>query len=153
MIIPQEKIVDVDIVSSILSMVRDTVVFTNGCFDILHYGHLVYLNEARSLGSKLVVGLNSDASVKMLKGDDRPINSEMIRAYCLASLYCVDAVIIFDEETPYRIIKKLQPGILVKGGDYAIEEIVGHDIVPQTITVPYIQGFSTTDLINNLKSS
>ncbi len=153
MILPQVKIMSLDSASIKLPLDREDVVFTNGCFDMLHYGHLVYLNEARQLGKVLVVAINSDESVQCLKGPSRPINSEMIRAYNLACLVCVDIVIVFNEDTPYKTLKKLQPGILVKGGDYNIEDIVGYDIVPKTIAVPYVNGFSTTDIINIIKSS
>lgn len=153
MILPQAKILSLDAACMKLPLDREDIVFTNGCFDILHYGHLVYLNEARQLGKVLVVAVNSDDSIQCLKGPSRPINSEMIRSYNLACLECVDIVIVFTDETPYKTLKKLQPGVLVKGGDYIIEDIVGYDIVPKTITVPYVNGFSTTDIINSIKSS
>ena len=108
---------------------RKKIVFTNGCFDILHYGHIKYLSSARSYGDILVIGLNSDASVRRLKGDKRPINTEKDRAEILAALENVDHVIIFNEDTPYKLIKSLKPDILVKGGDWRKEKIVGADIV------------------------
>lgn len=127
------------------------IVFTNGCFDILHRGHIEYLIEAKELGDILIVGLNSDNSVKKLKGDNRPINDQMSRGLILASLMFVDAVVIFDEETPLNLIKMVNPGILVKGGDYISEEIVGYDFVKENggeiITIDLVRGFSTTDII------
>ena len=122
------------------------VIFTNGCFDILHKGHLTLLKEARALGDKLVVGLNSDASVKRLKGDLRPVNDINTRREQLELIPYVDEVIVFDEETPYNLIEQLMPDLIVKGGDYTVEEIVGHDIVPVHI-IPTVEGHSTTDII------
>lgn len=126
------------------------IIFTNGVFDILHRGHLTLLKQARELGEKLVVGINSDASTKRLKGDSRPINSEQIRKEQLEILSWVDEVIIFDEDTPYELIKKLNPDMIVKGGDYTVEEVVGHDIVPVKI-IPTVEGFSTTSIIEKSK--
>jgi D-glycero-beta-D-manno-heptose 1-phosphate adenylyltransferase len=132
------------------------IVFTNGCFDILHYGHLRYLADARDLGSKLVVGLNSDASVKRLKGASRPINHESARAVQLASLSCIDLVVIFEEDTPLQLIELLSPDLLVKGGDYALNDIVGADWVTshggEVRALPYHEGFSTTEIISKIKS-
>ena len=129
-----------------LSMWRfknDKIVFTNGCFDILHKGHIEYLAKAASLGTKLVIGLNTDASVKRLKGDSRPVNDENARALLLASLVFVDEVIFFDTDTPRDLIDFVQPDVLVKGGDYKSEEIVGHDIVKRTAErlKPYFEVF------------
>lgn len=130
------------------------IVFTNGCFDLLHLGHIDYLAKAADLGDVLVVGLNSDQSVRKLKGDKRPVLDEHARAMMLASLFFVTAVIVFDEETPYDLIAELKPDILVKGSDYRIDEIAGHDIVlgrgGEVITVPLTEGYSTTDLITRL---
>lgn len=124
------------------------VVFTNGCFDILHRGHATYLSQARELGDLLVVGLNTDASVQRLKGPSRPVNNQYDRAFLLASLACVDFVILFDEDTPERLIHTVQPDILVKGGDYTIDTIVGADFVLQNggavTTIPFVDGYSTT---------
>ena len=133
------------------------VVFTNGCFDILHRGHVEYLCHARDLGDKLILGLNTDASVKRLgKSPERPINSEQTRATILAALECVDAIILFDEDTPLELIDFMQPDILVKGSDYKAEDIVGYDIVKakggKIITIQLIDGFSTTKLIEKMKS-
>ena len=133
----------------------DKIVFTNGCFDILHKGHIEYLAKAASLGTKLVIGLNTDASVKRLKGDSRPVNDENARALLLASLVFVDKVILFDTDTPRDLIDFVQPDVLVKGGDYKSEEIVGHDIVKakggEVITINFIEGYSTTSMIEKMK--
>ncbi len=131
------------------------IVFTNGVFDILHTGHVDYLSKARDLGDILVLGLNTDASVKRLnKGPERPINNEVSRATVLGALECVDYIILFDEETPYELIKAIQPDVLVKGSDYKAEAIVGYDIVKakggQVITIDLSQGFSTTNIIKKI---
>jgi rfaE bifunctional protein nucleotidyltransferase chain/domain len=127
------------------------IVFTNGCFDILHRGHIEYLCEAKEMGDILIVGLNSDNSVRRLKGEHRPINDQMSRALILASLLFVDAVVIFDEETPLNLIKTVNPNILVKGGDYKEEDIVGYDFVKENngeiVTINFVPGFSTTNII------
>ncbi len=129
------------------------IVFTNGCFDILHIGHVRYLAKAKKLGDILVVGLNSDKSVSRIK-PGRPVNDEKARAEVLAALSSVDYVTIFTEPTPYRLIKSLRPDILVKGGDWKKEEIVGSDIAGQTFSLPYTRGASTTGIIEKiLKSS
>ncbi|MCX8033864.1 MAG: D-glycero-beta-D-manno-heptose 1-phosphate adenylyltransferase [Thermodesulfovibrio sp.] len=125
------------------------IVFTNGCFDIIHTGHVRYLRESKRLGDILVVGLNSDISVKKIK-PLRPINSENERAEVLASLEMVDFVTLFDEETPYNLIKLLQPDVLVKGGDWKIDEIVGADLVKEVYSLPYSEGFSTTGIIEKI---
>jgi len=125
---------------------HEVVVFTNGVFDILHKGHLELIKEASSLGSKLIIGINSDASVKRLKGNSRPINNEQSRIEQLQVLPWVDEVIVFDEDTPYNLIKNLKPSIIVKGGDYAVEEVVGHDLAEVHI-VPTFEGYSTTKII------
>jgi D-beta-D-heptose 7-phosphate kinase/D-beta-D-heptose 1-phosphate adenosyltransferase len=127
------------------------VVFTNGCFDILHIGHIKYLEKAKSFGDILVVGLNSDSSVKKLKGDNRPINEENDRAYLLAGLQSVDYITIFTEETPYELIKTLSPDILVKGGDYEGKVVVGSDIVDEVKLVDFVDGKSTTNIIKKAK--
>jgi len=133
------------------------VVFTNGCFDILHLGHIDYLEKAKQQGAKLVVGMNTDASVKRLKGADRPVNSEYARARMLSALGFVDAVILFDEDTPYELISALKPDVLIKGDDYSVENIVGADIViengGEVKTIPLVKGFSTSDLIKKIKGS
>ena len=128
------------------------IVFTNGCFDILHAGHLACLQSARELGDLLVVGLNSDASVRRLKGPGRPVNSESHRANLLAGLACVDMVVVFGQDTPEELLKRLRPDILVKGGNYSAEEVVGADIVRsyggKVTTIPLVEGLSTTAIIN-----
>ncbi len=130
------------------------VVFTNGCFDILHRGHATYLAQARTLGDLLVVGLNTDASVQRLKGPSRPINHQYDRAFLLASLACVDFVILFDEDTPEQLIHTVCPDILVKGGDYTLDTIVGADFVLQNggtvTTIPFVDGYSTTSTLNKI---
>jgi len=133
------------------------VVFTNGCFDILHYGHIHYLAQARLLGDKLVIGLNSIGSVKRLKGDNRPINDDNTRLYLLAALQFVDGVVIFEEDTPLNLIKIVKPDILVKGGDYSIENIVGAKEVlkngGEVKSLAFVEGYSTTAIENKLKSA
>lgn len=130
------------------------VVFTNGCFDILHLGHVTYLAKAAQLGDKLVVGLNTDASVKRLKGESRPLQDETNRAHVLASLLFVDKVVLFGEDTPKELISLLVPNILVKGADYAIENIVGADVVlahgGEVKTIDLVDGYSTTNVINKM---
>ena len=130
------------------------VVFTNGCFDVLHRGHVTYLAAARDLGDCLVVGLNSDDSVKRLKGENRPINNENDRALVLAALSFIDYIILFEEETPKNLIEQVRPDILVKGGDYKIEDIVGADFVQKNggkvLTIPFVDGYSSTKIINVL---
>jgi len=132
------------------------IVFTNGCFDILHQGHLVYLAQAASLGGALIVGLNTDASVQRLKGTERPINHETDRALQLASLLVVDAVCFFDENTPENLIQLIKPDILVKGGDYTESQIAGADFVKQSggivTTIPFVEGYSTSNLISKIRS-
>ncbi len=127
------------------------VVFTNGCFDVLHRGHLTYLRKARTLGDLLVVGLNSDASVGRLKGADRPINSEADRALMLASLSAVDYVCIFDGDTPASLIEAVKPDILVKGGDYTVEQVIGREHAGEVVLIDFVNGYSTTTLIDRMK--
>jgi D-glycero-beta-D-manno-heptose 1-phosphate adenylyltransferase len=132
------------------------VVFTNGCFDIIHRGHVEYLAKAASLGDILIIGLNTDASVRKLKGPGRPINDEMARALVLAAMSFVDHVILFDEDTPYNLIKAVQPDVLVKGSDYKPENIVGYDIVKnkggEIVTIDFVAGYSTTSTIEKMES-
>ena len=127
------------------------VVFTNGCFDIIHKGHKIYLKAARELGDFLIIGLNSDSSVKALKGLDRPVNDENFRAKNLLKLGYVDAVTIFSEKTPNNLIHNLSPDLIVKGGDYKVEEVVGGDHVQsyggKVVILPYVHGYSTTNII------
>ena len=127
-------------------------VFTNGCFDIIHKGHITYLEEASKMGEILIVGLNSDESVRKLKGPNRPINNEDDRAKVLSSLSSVDYIIIFEENDPYNLIKELKPSILVKGGDYEIENVIGHDLVDKTVIIDFVDDLSTTNIINKIKS-
>jgi len=131
------------------------IVFTNGCFDLLHLGHIDYLSKAADLGTILVVGLNTDQSVQKIKANNRPIQDQESRAVLLASLQFVDAVILFDEETPYELIQKIQPDILVKGSDYNEAEIVGHDIVKskggEVIRIDFLEGYSTTIIENKIR--
>lgn len=135
---------------------NNRIVFTNGCFDILHLGHVDYLIKARKLGDTLIVGINSDSSVKKLKGETRPVNNEQARVLLLASLEFVDFVIIFNEETPLELIKSINPDVLVKGGDYTVETVVGADYVlnygGKVEIIPFLEGFSTTQIIQNLKN-
>lgn len=132
-----------------------TIVFTNGCFDILHAGHVKYLAEAKELADILILGLNSDSSVKRLKGNDRPINCEQDRAVVLSALCSVSYIVVFDEDTPYELINNIKPNILVKGGDWKPEDIVGHDIVSsyngRVKSLSFIEGKSTTDIVNKLR--
>jgi rfaE bifunctional protein nucleotidyltransferase chain/domain len=128
------------------------IVFTNGCFDLLHIGHIRYLKEAKKLGDILIVGLNSDASVRRLK-PQRPLNEESQRAEVLASLEMVDFVTLFSEDTPYELIKSIRPDVLVKGGDWKKEDIVGSDIVAEVHSLPYVPGVSTSAIINKILKS
>jgi rfaE bifunctional protein nucleotidyltransferase chain/domain len=124
------------------------LVFTNGCFDVLHVGHIQYLEQSRALGDKLIVGLNSDASVRRLKGPTRPVNSQADRKRMLEALRCVDEVVIFDEDTPYDLIVSLQPDIVTKGGDYLPEDVVGYGL-SRVVVLPYVDGKSTTRILNH----
>jgi rfaE bifunctional protein nucleotidyltransferase chain/domain len=131
------------------------IVFTNGCFDIIHAGHIDYLSKARDLGNILLIGLNTDDSVRRLKGENRPVNDENARAIILAALQFVDAVVLFDEDTPYNLIKTVQPDILVKGSDYKPEDIVGADIVlakgGEIKTIDFLDGYSTSRIIDRIR--
>ena len=134
-----------------------TIAFTNGCFDILHEGHIFSLTEAAKEADFLIIGINSDASVKKLKGPERPINQEKSRSLLLSNLAIVDAVIVFNEDTPLQLIKSLLPDVLVKGGDYTVEQIVGSKEViangGRVVINPIVEGFSTTGIIQQIKSS
>jgi rfaE bifunctional protein nucleotidyltransferase chain/domain len=133
------------------------VVFTNGCFDLLHWGHLQYLEASRRLGDRLVVGLNSSASVGRLKGSQRPINDEQTRSAILAALSFVDLVVIFEEDTPATLIETLQPDVLVKGGDYQPDQIVGAETVlargGKVLVLPFVEGYSSTQTIEKFRHS
>ena len=128
----------------------ETVVFTNGCFDILHRGHITYLQEAAQLGRHLIIGLNSDASVRRLKGETRPIVSEDDRAALLSALQCVDGVVLFEEDTPAELLSYLRPNILVKGGDYKKEEIIGRESVDEVAVLSFKEGYSTSDIVKKI---
>lgn len=132
------------------------MVFTNGCFDIVHKGHVTYLNQAKTLGDYLIVGINSDDSVRKLKGKDRPVNNESDRAFVIDNLKAVDDVLIFNEDTPYEIIKEIIPDLLVKGGDWKEEEIVGSDIVKNhgghVISLQFVNNYSTSNLLKKISS-
>ncbi|MFO7370087.1 MAG: D-glycero-beta-D-manno-heptose 1-phosphate adenylyltransferase [Bacteroidales bacterium] len=154
----QEKIISGDRLDRWLAVSRfkgKKIVFTNGCFDVLHRGHITYLAKAAALGNALVIGLNTDASVKRLKGPPRPLQDEETRALILASLSFVTAVVLFDEDTPYDLIKKIQPDVLVKGGEYKIEDIIGYDVVKgkggTITTIDMVEGFSSTGIIQKMK--
>ncbi|WP_163531921.1 D-glycero-beta-D-manno-heptose-7-phosphate kinase [Helicobacter suis] len=146
-----QKILDKYTLQAILSSSTKRVVFTNGCFDILHRGHVQYLQEAKKLGDVLVVGLNSNSSVAALKGNKRPIYHQEDRAFILASLECVDFVVIFEEQTPLELIKTLKPHILVKGADYKDKEIIGSHLVEQVVLIDFIKGRSTTNTIQKIQ--
>ena len=148
---------EVSAVSNSLKQYGKKVVFTNGCFDILHVGHIELLESAKSLGDILVVGLNSDDSVKRLKGTGRPINSVRERVRILSALEFVDYVVIFNEDTPYKLLQEVKPDFLIKGGDYSLDEIVGRDIVEsyggKVKVIQLLKGKSTTDIINKIMQS
>ncbi|MCK5394040.1 MAG: adenylyltransferase/cytidyltransferase family protein [Candidatus Omnitrophica bacterium] len=129
------------------------IVFTNGCFDILHLGHLKILKEAKQQGDILIVGLNSDISIKKIKGSTRPIQDEITRSHILANMELVDYVILFEEKTPYNIIKALTPDVLVKGGDWTKNNIIGNDLVKKIYRVKLCSGLSTTNTINKIKNA
>jgi rfaE bifunctional protein nucleotidyltransferase chain/domain len=135
----------------------EKVVFTNGCFDIVHQGHIEVLVRTADLGTKLIIGLNSDSSIQKLKGENRPIIQQQSRAILLASFSFVDAVVFFSEDTPINLISTLLPNVLAKGGDYEIETIVGHKVVQKNggkvILVPFVDGFSSTTIIEKIKKS
>ena len=151
-IIPYSEIAEL---SQKLHQQGKKIVFTNGCFDILHCGHILYLEKAKALGDILILGLNSDASVKRLQGNNRPIVPEKERALVVAGLESVDYVCIFEQDTPYELIDLIQPDVLVKGGDWTIDKIVGADIVQKkggkVLSLNYEQGFSTTNIIERIK--
>lgn len=136
---------------------QDKIVFTNGCFDILHLGHIDYLTKAADLGNRLIIGVNTDYSVSKIKGPSRPIIEESTRLAKLASFAFVDAVILFGEKTPIELIKSLGPDILVKGGDYSLQTIVGADFIKynggEVVVIPFLDGHSSTNYINNIKQS
>ncbi len=153
----RDKIKTVQELQPLLSILRATgkkIVFTNGCFDLIHTGHTRYLAKAKSFGDILVVAVNSDASVRVIKGSKRPINSEADRMETLAALESVDFVTMFGEPDPHRIISELQPDVLVKGGDWRVDQIIGRDVVEtrggKVVTVPYLEGASTTSIVGKI---
>lgn len=153
----KSKIVDIHSCKSYIQAVQsagEKVVFTNGCFDILHLGHITYLAKAAELGSKLIVGLNTDSSVKSIKGENRPLQNETTRAHVLASLFFVDKVVLFSDDTPQQLIETLLPNFLVKGSDYSVESIVGADVViangGEVKTIDLVDGYSTTNVISKM---
>lgn len=154
------KIIDKEAALRLISTIQSAgkkIVFTNGCFDLVHPGHVDYLCQARDAGDFLILGLNTDASVKSLnKALNRPINNEFARAKVLAGLACVDCIVLFNEATPLELISFLNPNILVKGNDYTIEQIVGHDVVIKNggsvITIPLLEGYSTSNIIAKILS-
>jgi rfaE bifunctional protein nucleotidyltransferase chain/domain len=139
-----------------LNFKNKNIVFTNGCFDIVHRGHIEYLAQAAQLGDNLIIGLNSDESVTKLKGENRPIQDQLSRAIILASMQFVSAVVIFSEETPYNLINVIKPKILVKGSDYKISDIVGSDIViangGEVKTIEFVDGYSSSSIINKIEN-
>jgi len=156
----QAKIQSWETIQSTVSQwksVGEKIVFTNGCFDILHFGHIHYLAEASDLGNRLVIGLNSAASVKRLKGEHRPINDEATRQHLLAALEFVDAVVVFEEDTPLELIKIILPDMIVKGGDWKPEQIVGSDIVlangGEVKSLAFKEGYSTTSIEEKIRKS
>ena len=144
---------DLETVISRLKRKGKKIVFTNGCFDVLHLGHLKILSEARKKGDVLIVGLNSDSSIRKIKSSNRPILTQKTRAKLLANMIGVDYVVIFNEATPYNLIKRIKPDILVKGGDWKKEEIVGNKLVKKVYRVKLYSGHSTTRIINKIKKS
>ncbi len=150
----EDKILTLPALSDRLTFDRPTgkrIIFTNGCFDILHRGHATYLQAARAMGDLLIVGVNADASVRRLKGENRPINNEQDRAYLLASLAAVDYVVIFTEDTPYELLRQICPDVLVKGGDYQINEVIGREFAQEVQLIDFVDGYSTTRLIQKMK--
>lgn len=155
---PHDKILSVPALLQRYGRPRERkVVFTNGVFDVLHRGHVEYLQAARALGDALVIGLNTDASTRRLKGPHRPVNPEIDRAIVLAALACVDAVSLFDEDTPRALIAQLLPDVLVKGGDYTVDTVVGREEVEaaggRTVVLPFVEGRSTTEILNKLQQT
>ena len=151
----QTKIVDRKKLKSIIPELKNRgkkIVFTNGCFDILHIGHIRYLEEAKDFGDVLVIGLNSDSSVSKIK-PDRPVIPEQQRAEVLSALYMVDYIILFNEDTPYGLIREIKPDVLIKGADWKEEDIVGRDIVKEVHTIPFVKGASTSEIIKKIQNS
>ena len=154
-LVQHSKMITKDNLDEVLLYYRDRgkkIVFTNGCFDILHIGHVKYLQASKEVGDVLIVGLNSDKSVKMLKGDDRPINNQADRATLLSAFSFIDHVIIFDDETPVELIKTIKPDVLVKGGDYKLEEVVGREYAKKVELIDFVEGYSSTNIINKIST-
>ena len=154
------KILNRDILENLLAIWRfksQKIVFTNGCFDLLHLGHIDYLSKAKDLGDVLIIGINTDDSVRRLKGDTRPITNEKSRATIIASLQFVTAVVLFDEDTPYNLIQQVQPDVLVKGSDYKPEDIVGYDIVKakggEIVTIDFLEGYATSAIEKRIRET
>lgn len=147
----QSKLIDLNLLMEILHHSSKKIVFTNGCFDLLHRGHVQYLEQAKALGDILIVGLNSDSSVRRIKGNERPINNQEDRALVLSGLESVDYIIYFDEDTPYHLIERIRPDILVKGGDYKDKEVVGSEFAKEVILIDYVENKSTTNLIEKIR--
>lgn len=153
-----QKIYTSEEIGEVVKMWKDNgevIVFTNGCFDIIHRGHIDYLSKASGLGSRLIIGLNSDSSVKRLKGHERPYQDELSRALILASMFFVDAVVLFGEDTPYNLIRRILPDVLVKGSDYRADDIVGYDIVTESggkvATIEFLEGYSTSGIVSAIR--
>ncbi len=153
----QNKLVKEDELSGKLAywnFLDKKIVFTNGCFDVIHLGHIMYLSQAAGLGSVLVIGLNTDESVRRIKGSSRPLMDQHARSMILGSLFFVDAVLLFDEDTPLELIKKVKPHVLVKGSDYLEKDIVGADVVKsyggEVVTIDFVDGYSSSNIINKL---
>ena len=153
-----EKVFDLNSISEKVNNWKDKnhIVFTNGCFDILHLGHIDYLFKASKLGDKLIVGVNTDKSIQRIKGENRPVQNESSRVSILAALSCIDAVVLFHEDTPKQLIELIQPNTLVKGADYKIEDIVGSDFViangGSVEIIPFLKDYSTSHIINSIKN-
>ncbi len=155
----KQKIIPPEAVSLLVRQWKaeeESMVFTNGCFDLIHRGHIDYLSKAASLGTKLMIGLNSDLSVRRLKGPGRPYQDEVSRAMILAAFCFTDAVVMFDTDTPYELIRLVEPDVLVKGSDYKAEEIIGYDILTgyggRVMTLDFLPGYSTTLIVQKIKS-
>lgn len=149
----RDKIINRSHIGEVLTPLKSSgrkIVFTNGCFDLIHAGHVRYLNEAKQLGDVLVIGLNSDSSVSSIK-PGRPVNPESQRAEVLAALEAVDYVVLFNEDTPYELIKTIRPDVLVKGADWKKEDIVGNDIVREVRTIQFVEGISTSGIIDKIR--
>ncbi len=148
-----KKIISIKLLVAKLPVLRKqgkVIAFTNGCFDIMHMGHVAYLQKAKKDNRILIVGLNSDKSISNIKGPNRPICPQQSRAAVLAALACVDFVVLFNEATPYNLIKAVKPDVLIKGADYKNKEVVGSDIAKKVELLPFIKGFSTTDIIKKI---